>query len=259
MPTFLQPDCVYGPFHSRRLGSSLGLNLMPVTGKICTFDCIYCENGFNADRRTKDGYVPLETFTAKLEAVLARLAEQQTPPDVLTFAGNGEPTACPWFPEAVDAALELRDRLAPSARVCVLSDGTQAARPAVRRALLALDDPIMKLDTVDDDFIRLVNRPLNPRYRAEAQVEAYRALGGHCTVQTIFLRGEFGGQSVDNTSERYVAPWLDALRRIAPHAATIYTIARDTPARLLEKAPAETLDAIAERVRALGIPCSVAY
>ena len=179
-------------------------------------------------------------------------------PDVITFAGNGEPTAAPEFPQAIAAARELRDELAPSAKIAVLSNGTFADRPAVREALLTVDDNILKLDSVDPDFIELVDRPVGA-YDVEHQIETFASFGGHAIIQTIFLRGSFEGRTVDDTDEAHVAPWLDAIARIAPEAVTIYTIARETPAPDLAKADPQTLDAIAGRVRALGIACSVSY
>ena len=256
--TSLHPGPVYGPVHSRRLGVSLGVNLMPTTGKICTFDCLYCEDGFNAERRTHDKCVSAEEYEAALEAKLREMSEGGVLPDVITFSGNGEPTAAPCFPEAVRATVRLRDAYAPGCKIAVLSNATLADRPEVRDALMLVDDNILKLDTVDADYIRLLDRPCGP-YDVGHQIETLASYQGHVIVQTIFLRGSYEGTSCDNTGEKYVGPWLEALARIAPQAATIYTIARPTPAVGLEKAPAEVLDAIAERVRALGIPCQVSY
>lgn len=256
--TKLHPGPVYGPVHSRRLGVSLGVNLMPVSGKICTFDCLYCEDGFNAERKTREGCVSAEEFERALEAKLAQMRKEGVLPDVITFSGNGEPTAAPCFPEAVRATIRLRDKYAPACKVAVLSNATLAARPEVRDALMLVDDNILKLDTVDADFIEFLDRPCGP-YDVERQIETLASFKGHVIVQTIFLRGSYQGRSCDNTGEEYVGPWLEALARIAPQAATIYTIDRPAPADGLEKAPAEVLDAIAERVRALGIPCQVSY
>ena len=258
MSTFLNASPVFGPVHSRRLGISLGVNMMPAAGKICSFDCIYCENGFNCQRRCAEGHNDAATVAAGLEARLRAMRDEGRLPDVITFAGNGEPTAAPEFPQAIAAARELRDELAPSAKIAVLSNGTFADRPAVREALLTVDDNILKLDSVDPDFIELVDRPVGA-YDVEHQIETFASFGGHTIIQTIFLRGSFEGRTVDDTDEAHVAPWLDAIARIAPEAVTIYTIARETPAPDLAKADPQTLDAIAGRVRALGIACSVSY
>ncbi|WP_321972022.1 radical SAM protein [Paratractidigestivibacter sp.] len=258
MSTFLNASPIFGPVRSRRLGVSLGVNMMPAEGKICSFDCLYCENGFNAERVCGKKHNSAELVAAELEAKLREMGASGELPDVITFAGNGEPTAAPGFPEAIRRAVALRDELAPKAKIAVLSNGTYAARPEVHDALMLVDDNILKLDTVDAGFIQLLDRPVGP-YDVERQIEAFAAFEGHVIVQTIFLCGEYEGTSCDNTGEQYVGPWLAALERIKPQAATIYTIARETPASGLQKAPAEALDAIAARVRALGIPCQVSY
>ena len=258
MSTFLNASPVFGPVRSRRLGLSLGVNMMPASGKICTFDCIYCENGFNAERPCHEPYNSAAAVLTALEAKLHEMADAGELPDVITFAGNGEPTAASEFPQAIAGAVRLRDRIAPSAKIAVLSNGTRADRPEVHDALMMVDDNILKLDTVDPDFIQLLDQPVGP-YDVEHQIETFASFDGHVIIQTMFLTGEYQGRSLDNTGEEYVGPWLKALRRIRPQEATIYTVARETPAAGLAKAAPETLDAIADRVRALGIPCQVSY
>ena len=258
MPTFLNDSPVFGPVRSRRLGVSLGVNMMPATGKICTFDCLYCENGLNEQRRCAGRHNSAQTVAAALEAKLRQMRDEGELPDVITFAGNGEPTAAPEFPEAIRAAVALRDELAPTAKIAVLSNGTMASRPEVHDALMLVDDNILKLDTADRSYIQLLDRPVGP-YDVEHQIETFASFGGHVIVQTMFLTGSFDGHNLDNTGERYVGPWLDALQRIRPQEVTIYTVARDTPVPGLEKASPAILDGIAERVRALGIPCQVSY
>ena len=258
MTTFLNASPVFGPIHSRRLGISLGVNLMPATGKICTFDCLYCENGLNCQRRTHDGYNSADEVLTALEARLRAMAEQGRLPDVITFAGNGEPTASPAFPEAVRGTVALRDALAPGAKIAVLSNGTRADVPAVHDALMLVDDNILKLDTVDADFIAFLDRPAGP-YDVEHQIETFASFGGHAIIQTIFLTGTACGHAADNTGEKYVGPWLRALERIRPEAVTIYTVDRETPVVGLCKAAPDVLDDIAQRVRALGIRCTVSY
>lgn len=258
MPTFLNDSPVFGPVRSRRLGLSLGVNMMPAAGKICTFDCLYCENGLNAERRCAQRHNTAETVLASLERSLLEMRETGELPDVITFAGNGEPTAAPEFPEAIAGAVRLRDEIAPSCRIAVLSNGTRADVPAVHDALMLVDDNILKLDTADQSYIQLLDRPVGP-YDVEHQIETFASFGGHVIIQTMFLTGSFDGHDLDNTGERYVGPWLDALQRIRPQEVTIYTVARDTPVPGLEKASPAILDATAERVRALGIPCQVSY
>lgn len=258
MATFLNDSPVFGPVFSRRLGVSLGVNLMPASGKLCTFDCAYCECGLNADRVTDEGYVPANEVACALYERLTELVEAGTPPNVITFAGNGEPTASPYFPEAVRAAIEIRNELAPQTRIAVLSNGTRADRPAVHEALMLVDDNILKLDTVDPAYIALLDRPCVP-YDVEQQIQTFASFNGHVIVQTMFLQGTIDGCDATNTGEAYVGPWLAALERIRPSGVTVYTVARETPIPSLSKAPADVLDVIAERVRALGIACSVSY
>lgn len=258
MSTFLNASPIFGPVRSRRLGLSLGVNMMPASGKICTFDCIYCENGLNSERPCHESYNSAAAVLDALEAKLHEMAVEGELPDVITFAGNGEPTAAPEFPQAIAGAVALRDQLAPSTKIAVLSNGTRADRPQVHDALMMVDDNILKLDTVDPTFIQLLDQPVGP-YDVEHQIETFASFNGHVIIQTIFLSGEYQGKLLDNTGEAYVGPWLAALERIRPQEATIYTVARETPVAGLAKAAPEALDAIAVRVRALGIPCQVSY
>ena len=258
MSTVIYPSPIFGPVHSRRLGVSLGINLMPADGKICTFDCIYCECGFNADRRPA---LPRPTRDEVREALTLRLEQMRREgpaPDVLTFAGNGEPTAHPEFAAIVDDVIALRDRFFPSARISVLSNATRAHLPEVKKALLRVDNNILKLDTVDPDYIRRVNRPASA-YDVHRVVETLAGYDGRLIVQTMFMRGSDAEGSVDNTSDRYVLPWLDAVRTIRPQAVMIYTIDRETPDHDLLKATHDDLDRIAALVQAAGIPCTVSY
>ncbi len=259
MSTIIYPSPVFGPVHSRRLGVSLGINLLPADGKVCSFDCIYCECGLNAERRAS---LPLPTRTevaAALETRLTEMAARGVRPDVLTFAGNGEPTLHPAFAAIIGDTIALRDRHCPEARISVLSNATQLHRADVHAALMRVDNNIQKLDTVDTAFIRAVDRPQG-RYDVERVVAQMKAFGGQVVVQTMFLTGtDAAGHDVDNTTERHVQPWLDALRRIAPRQVMIYTVDRETPVPTLRKAQPERLDAIAAQVKAIGIDCSVAY
>lgn len=254
--TLLYDNFIFGPVRSRRLGLSLGINLLPVDCKLCSFNCIYCECGW-----TKGGQKPRfndkGAVLAMLEGVLGDMVEAGTPPDVLTFAGNGEPTMHPDFEEIVDGVIALRDRLCPSAKVSVLSNATMLHKESVRRALRRVDNPILKLDSAFDKTVQLIDKPLG-NYSVEAVVENMKRFEGECIVQTMFLRGEFEGQRVDNTTPEEVEAWLEKVREIAPRSVMVYTIDRDTPAPNLEKVSVEELREIAERVRALGIECSVA-
>ncbi len=258
MATVIFPSPIFGPVHSRRLGVSLGINLMPGDGKICTFDCIYCECGFNAERRPRLPRPTREEVRTALEERLLSMREEGVVPDVLTFAGNGEPTVHPDFEAIIDDTIALRDRLCPQAKISVLSNATRAALPDVHRALMKIDNNILKLDTVDADFIRRVDRPVG-RYDVGEIIDALCAYEGKCIIQTMFLKGESGGASVDNTGDEFVLPWLDALRRIRPEAVMIYTIDRETPDHGLLKATPEELDRIVRLLQAEGFKASASY
>lgn len=179
--------------------------------------------------------------------------------DVITFAGNGEPTMHPDFPTVIDDTLALRDAYYPETKLSVLSNATLAHRPAIHAALLRVDNNILKLDTIDNEYIKRVDRPLQRNYDAAAIVAVIRSFEGHAIVQTMFMKGSYRGVSVDNTGERYVGPWLDAVVSAAPSSVMIYTVDRDTPADGLLKASPTELDAIRDRVTAKGIPCTVSY
>lgn len=258
MSTIIFPAPIFGPVHSRRLGVSLGINLMPADGKVCTFDCVYCECGFNADFRPRQRRPTREEVREALEARLQDMQANGPAPDVLTFAGNGEPTAHPHFSEIIDDTLALRDRYFPKAKVSVLSNSTMLFRPEVVEALKRIDNNILKLDTVDPEYIRRVDRPTGA-YDVNDIISQMKAFEGQLIIQTMFMKGTHDGLSVDNTTDRYVLPWLDAVRDIAPRQVMIYTIDRETPDRNLEKATPEELDRIAALVREAGMEVSVSY
>ena len=259
MSTIIYPSPIFGPIHSRRLGLSLGINLMPDDGKVCTFDCIYCECGLNAERRPHHPRPTRQAVADGLEQKLKAMAAERQHPDVLTFAGNGEPTGHPDFSGIIDDTLQLRDRYCPEARVSVLSNATQLHRPDVVEALLRVDNNIQKLDTVDPSYINKVDRPVGIRYDMHAVIGQLKAFRGHVIIQTMFMRGMYCGESVDNTGEAFVAPWIEAVKEIAPQEVMVYTIDRETPVEGLKKAGREQLDAIRDRIIALGIPCQASY
>ena len=258
MSTVIYPSPIFGPVHSRRLGVSLGINLLPADGKVCSFDCIYCECGFNRDHRPTLPLPTPEQVSLKLEGKLQEMTASGQLPDVLTFAGNGEPTAHPHFAEIIDDTIRLRDQYCPNAKVCVLSNSTMIHRPEVHDALLRVDDNILKLDTIDPTYINKVDRPTGA-YDVNQIIERMKAFNGHIIIQTMFMRGINEGESVDNTSEEFVAPWLEVVKAIKPQQVMVYTIDRETPAQGLEKASREQLDAIRDRVIAAGIPCTASY
>lgn len=258
MATILFDSPIFGPIHSRRLGVSLGVNLLPADGKYCSFDCIYCECGFNADRKTKSKLPTREEVRTVLSARLEAMKAEGIALDVITFAGNGEPTIHPHFPEIIEDTLSLRDLHFPNAKVSVLSNAAHIHRPAVFNALNKIDNNILKLDTVDDDYIRLVNRP-TAHYEVSEVIEHLKAYKGNCIIQTMFMKGTYNGLSVDNTSNRYVLPWLEIVKQIAPKQVMIYTIDRETPDHDLIKASHEELNRILAMLNEAGISATASY
>lgn len=258
MSTIIFPSPIFGPVHSRRLGISLGINVCPGDGKICSFDCIYCEIGFNADTRPHQKMPSRGLIRTMLREKLEKMKAEGKLPDTLTFSGNGEPTGHPEFSEIVDDVLKLRDEYCPKAKVSVLTNAFLITHQPIFDALLKVDNAELKLDTVDEEYIERVDRP-NAALHLDKILEAMERFGNRAIIQTMFLHGSFDGKRVDNVDEKYVGPWLDAVEKIGPRLVTIYTIDRDTPAHDLQKATHEELDAIAERVRARGLTCQVSY
>lgn len=258
MSTILFSTPIFGPVHSRRLGVSLGINLLPADGKVCSFDCIYCECGNNFDFHTKSKLPTREEVRTALEAKLKEMQANGPAPDVLTFAGNGEPTIHPQFAGIIDDTLALRDAYFPNAKVSVLSNAAHINRPDVFEALNRVDNNILKLDTVNEAYIRLVDRP-QARYHLDEVIEHLKAYKGNCIIQTMFLKGTFNGKDVDNTSDEYVLPWIKVIKEIAPKQVMIYTIERETPLHTLHKASHEELDRIVALLTQEGISATASY
>ena len=249
-------DIIYGPIRSRRLGISLGVNLLPLHSKLCNFDCIYCECGWNADNRTeKPSFNKRDDIRTALENTLSKMQSEGQLPDVITFAGNGEPTIHPEFEGIIDDTIALRDKFAPDAKVSVLSNATQLHREGVIRALRKVDNPILKLDSAIDTTAHLINKPCG-NYSVENIIEQFSAFGKEFVLQTMFLRGEYNGNHIDNTTESEIMAWLAVVEHLRPRSVMVYSIDRATPCKTLQKVEREELDKIAERVRALGIECS---
>lgn len=258
MSTVIYPSPVFGPVHSRRLGISLGINLLPADGKVCSFDCIYCECGFNAERRPRLPLPSREEVRMKLEERLQEMRQDGVVPDVLTFAGNGEPTCHPHFAGIIDDTVALRDRYFPAAKISVLSNSTFIHREEVFQALCKVNNNILKLDTADPGYIRMVDRPAG-HYDVEEIISCMKDFGGRLVVQTMFMKGSFEGRDVDNTSDAYVLPWIKAVKEISPREVMVYTIDRKTPGHSLCKASHEELDRIVRLLEAEGIRASASY
>lgn len=259
MQTVLFHSTIFGPIHSRRLGSSLGINLMPDDGKICSFDCIYCEAGYNAQGHGTTGLPARAQVAAMLEQKLGTMKTEGTPLDVITFSGNGEPTVHPDFPGIIDDTIRIRDKYYPEAKVSVLSNSTRIDRPEIFKALLKVDNNILKLDSALTPTIRQVDRPTLPHLDADTIIENLTRFGTDCIVQTMLLRGEYDGKPIDNTTPEEIDALIKAYRRIGPREVMIYSIDRATPARQLVKVPREELEAIGSRITAeTGIPVQIA-
>ncbi|MBQ2364356.1 MAG: radical SAM protein [Alistipes sp.] len=255
--TALYNNIIFGPIRSRRLGLSLGVNLLPIESKLCSFDCIYCECGWNDDHPGQRRFNARADVRDMLDRTLQKMVGDGTPPDVITFAGNGEPTLHPEFEAIIEDTIALRDKHCPAAKVSVLSNATQIHRDDVKRALLRVDNNILKLDSAFDSTVQLMNKPQG-NYTVARTVELLKSFEGELIVQTMFLRGEYLGQRVDNTTEEEVAAWLKLIAEIRPKQVMVYSLDRDTPCQTLEKVEKEELRAIAQRVEALGIAVSVA-
>jgi len=246
-------DIIFGPVQSRRLGISLGINLLPKHGKVCSFNCIYCECGLNEDNVPDDKLPSRNEVYAALEKRLQQMQEVCEIPDAITFSGNGEPTMHPDFEEIVNDTIALRNRYFPDAKVCVLSNASQISKESVFRALNRVDENILKMDGASNELIQLINQPDNRNFSIESLVEDFKTFNGNLTIQTIFLTGQHQGKRIDNTVEEELNQWLNVLKRINPQHVMLYSLDRVTPVKGLEKVPAEILEQIAAKVKALGI------
>ena len=258
MPTFLFDKIIFGPVKSRRLGVSLGINLLPSTRKLCNFNCIYCECGWTIDSKDEKGYLPRrdEIYMA-LEKKLSEMKEKNQSPDVITFAGNGEPTLHPDFPGIIDDSIDLRNKYFPGARIAVLSNSTTITIPHIKEALLKVDQNILKLDSGFDLTVTVHNQP-RVNIKVAELIENLSRFNGQLIIQTLFLRGTFKGKVIDNTTPEEIETWLKAIEMIKPSEVMIYTISRDTPeGGQLSKVPLGELKHIAGLVKQLGIKASV--
>ena len=257
MSTFLFDQIIFGPVKSRRLGVSLGVNLLPTDSKVCSFDCIYCECGWTPRKREQKAVLPTrELVKQKMKEKLTDMIAINELPDVITFAGNGEPTLHPEFEGIIDDTIELRDRLTPKARIAVLSNATMLHKPGVVRALLKVEDNIQKLDSAFEETVRKIDCP-NSKFKLKEVVESLKSFNGKVIIQTLFVKGNYKDEIIDNTTEEELTEWLKLIAEIKPSQVMIYTIDRDTPAAGLEKVKLDDLNMIAERVREIGFEVQV--
>ena len=232
----LREETVFGPIHSRRLGSSLGINLLPVNGKICSFDCIYCECGWNRDGKDDKRLPSAAEVRSALEDKLSALMLEGVRIDSITFSGDGEPTLNPEFPRIIEDTLRLRDVFYPDAKVSVLSNATRVHVPEVIEALRKVDNPIMKIDAPTDELVRLIDNPA-PGYSLARTIEALRRFEGDFVLQTMFLRSP----DFDSSSPEVLDGWKAIVRDLRPRKIMVYTIDRPTPMQGLEKFSVELM------------------
>lgn len=258
MQTVLFNSTIFGPIHSRRLGSSLGVNLSPSDGKICSFDCLYCEAGYNAQGPGTSGLPPRTEVARLLDEKLAAMRAAGEGLDVITFSGNGEPTIHPDFAGIIDDTIALRDKYFPQVKISVLTNSTMLGRPQVVEALRKVDNNILKLDSAIERTVQLLDRP-NPSYRLPKVIEQLAQFGGSGIIQTMITRGSHDGEAVDNSTDEEIVALIEAYRRIMPRSIMIYSIDRRTPEQSLQRVEKPELEAIAARItEATGIEVSVA-
>lgn len=246
-------NIVFGPIHSRRLGTSLGVNVLPTEKKYCSFNCIYCECGWNVvDTRVNVPFNKREDIRAALEHRLSVNTEAENANiDSITFSGNGEPTLHPDISGIVDDVMALRNKYCPQAKVTILSNSTNLVREDVFAALQKVDNPILKLDAGTEQMFKAINKPVSARF--DDIVERLIAFGNKCIVQTLLLIGENDGVVIDNTSEKEFSSWLEIVKRIKPRSVMLYSIDRVTPEKNLEKLLIPELEHYAARIREAGI------
>lgn len=247
---------IFGPLRSRRLGLSLGVNLLNVGSKHCNFDCIYCECGWNGDH-PNGSFNSVNSVVTRLEQKLIEMSQQGELPDAITFAGNGEPTMHPQFGEVIEKTIALRDKYAPKAKVSVLSNATMIDRDFVVAALKRVDQNILKLDSAILGTQKILNQA-NVQNSVEIQIELLKQFEGQSTIQTMLLRGNYNGEVVDNTTTEEVNALIEAYKQVNPKSIMLYSIDRETPASGLQKVSKEELEVIAGRLRDLGFEVSVA-
>ena len=257
MVTILFHSTIFGPIHSRRLGSSLGVNLSPNDGKICSFDCVYCEAGYNSQGPGTTGFPARDDVKKELEEKLKSMSQAGDRLDVITFSGNGEPTLHPCFEDIINDTIEVRDRYYPSAKVSVLCNSTRLDRPDVNRALRRVDNCILKLDSALTPTMRLIDQPGSPQFTCERLIPQLAQFGDQCIIQTMMLRGNHNGKHIDNTTPEEIDALIEAYKTIRPAEVMLYSIDRATPESDLQKVEKDELEKIADRMRGEGIKVQV--
>lgn len=254
---FLWESIAFGPIHSRRLGSSLGINISPTDVKICSFDCIYCECGWTLEKESASThFLPATTILEAIETKLQKCLEEHVHVDSITFSGNGEPTLHPEFDTIIAGLKKIKARYYPQSIITCLTNSTQLQKESVRRALMSIENPMLKLDAGTEYLYQLINRPIIPITLAQT-VEELKKFNGQCVIQSMFLKGEIEGTYFDNTTDENVTAWLQILKDVHPRRVVLYSLDRETPAQKLIKVYKKDLETIADKVRAIGIETAV--
>jgi wyosine [tRNA(Phe)-imidazoG37] synthetase (radical SAM superfamily) len=256
MSGFLFHETIYGPVYSRRLGVSLGVNLMPTHAKHCTFNCIYCECGWNSSDKEQPKIPSRREVSQLLDEKLSTMKHKGTVADTITFAGNGEPTLHPDFNAIIDDTIALRDQYFPLCKISVLSNTTMLHKAEVVTALKKIDQNILKLDAGTEEMFQLINQP-GGKITLRNVVDEIKQFGKNLIVQTMFLRGEYNGRKIDNTTDTEIEAWIKLIVEINPPLLMIYPVDRETPVSNIEKIPEKELEAIAAKVSNLGIQINV--
>ena len=254
--TFLFDRIIFGPIQSRRLGNSLGINLLPATSKLCNMDCIYCECGMTVPNHKRMEFPSADDVLSSLRSTLSDFQLRGIMPDSLTFAGNGEPTMHPDFPEIIRETIRIRDSICPGAKVAVLTNSMLLHKPEVREALLLADLRIFKLDAGTDEMFQRINQPHSSRKLKEL-VASLKKFNGNLIIQSLFVRGLVSNEPLDNSADCHVSGWINCLAEIRPRLVMIYTIDRATPEKDLLKVSRERMQEIASRVNTIGIETTV--
>jgi len=250
---FLWDKIAFGPIQSRRLGSSLGINVSPINVKICSFDCIYCECGWTLEKSMDPHlFYPVEEVIAAIKAKLCQCKEAGTPIDSITFSGNGEPTLHPQFDQIIDNLIVLRDKYYPETAITCLSNATQLAKKEVSSSLKKIENPILKLDAVTEPLFQLINKPTVP-ISIKKIIKQLQQMNGDFILQTLFFKGEIDGQYFDNATEPHLSLWMEVVKQLHPRKVMIYSLDRNTPAQKLEKIPREQLQKIVKQLQGFGI------
>ena len=251
-------EIIFGPIESRRFGTSLGINLLPLDNKICNFNCIYCECGWTDLRAVDSKFFPEKHIVDAMEKRFSEISQEEKKPQAITFAGNGEPTMHPAFDRIIEKTVELRDKYLPGIKIVVLSNAALLSNKKVFNALAKADLRVMKLDAGSEELFQLIDQPLSLK-KLNDYVEKLREFNGKLSIQTIFLKGRYKNVYIDNTSDAEVDKWIGLLKKIRPESVMIYTIDRATPAQELEKITEEKLNEICRKVTDAGINAKVYY